>query len=200
MPLDFASTSLLAHSKFVLNPSTLQHTHQHTLALVRMLDLPSRFNPIQWPSGIWQCDTALFKCSNATLRVLQPVRSSRLRATLCIQTLRSTCTSSSPGEKRERSCSICGFCMQTFLGVCTKTAAISCLAFAFKSKYVNALHNIFSGSSPSSAVVAAPSIRMLLQHCSYHDVPYCMVPILLATHWAFMDQALPVHAGKVSGA
>ena len=128
MPLDFASTSLLVHSKFVLNPSTplVQNTHQHTLALVRMQHLPNRFSPTQWPSGIWQCDTALFRCGNATPRVLQPVRSSCLRATLCIQTLRSTCTSSSPGEKRERSRPICCFYLQTFLGVCTNTAAISC--------------------------------------------------------------------------
>ena len=78
MPLDFASTSLLVHSKLVLNPSTplVQNTHQHTLALVRMQHLPNRFSPTQWPSGIWQCDTALFRCSNAALRV-QPMLSTR---------------------------------------------------------------------------------------------------------------------------
>ena len=78
-------------------------------------------------------------------------------------------------------------------------AAISCVFFAFKSKYVNAQHNVVSGPSPYTAMVAVPSIRMLPQHCSYHDMPCCMVPIPLATHSAFMGKALPVRAGKVSG-
>ena len=63
-PLHFAST-LLAHSTFVPNPST----PQHSLPRVTKQSFPSPFNPTQWPSGIWQCDTALFRCSNATLHI-----------------------------------------------------------------------------------------------------------------------------------
>ena len=70
------------------------------------------------------------------------------------------------------------------------------LQSAAQAKYVNAQHNVFSGSSPSSAMVAVLNIRMLLQHCSYHDAPYCMVPIPLATHWAFTDKAPPVSTGE----